>query len=256
MTRILFVVGLLFVSFLYTNAQNIELSGQIIDKQTKEAVPYVHIINLSTDQGTVSNTEGRFWVTMDLYDTLQFSAIGFEKYAFTLKPDIDTDKLDVSIELNTSTLELETVNVFAYRNEQALKRALIEMDAPIEKEEKFTIPGIQMGQKRTTSSGGGIAIGGPLTMIGRVFSKEVKEQKRLKEYKKDYDYQKILTSKYNESVVIEITNLPEDKVEDFMEFCVLEDSFIYRASEYELAVVLNKCLVDFESLLKEDREEN
>lgn len=229
-------------------AQEIEVSGQIIDQETKEAVPFVHIINASKNKGTVSNTEGRFWVRMDKTDTLQFSAIGFETYAFMLQPDVTSDKIDVSIELNTSTMELAPVKVFAFRNEQALKRALIEMDVPLEQNDKFSVPGLPQAKKEFSPSEGGIGISGPLTMIAKAFSKEEKEKKLLKQYEKAYDFQKVLTSKYNETVVMEITNIPEDKVEDFMKFCVLEDAFIYRAMEYELAVVLNQCLLDFNKL--------
>lgn len=240
-----------FLGAYYASAQEIEINGQIIDKETQEAVPYVHIINTTTNQGTVSNTEGRFWVTIDKSDTLNFSAIGFETYAFTLKENITTDKLIITIELNTSTMELAPVDVFAFRDEHALKRALIEMDMPLQKEKKLIIPGVKEAQKFNPSGTGGLSMGGPLTAIAKVFSKEEKERKMLKQYQQKYDYQKVLTSKYNETVVMEITSLPEDKVEDFMEFCVLEDSFIYRATEYELTVVLNQCLVDFKKLEEE-----
>lgn len=243
---LLSILGLcLFATASFT--QEIEISGQIIDKETNEAVPFVHIINASINKGTVSNTEGRFWIKMDRRDTLQFSAIGFETYAFILQPNISTDKIDVTIALNTSTMELAPVKVFAFRDEQALKRALIEMDAPLEEQEQFTIPGLPSKKTRDVE-GGGMGIGGPLTMIAKAFSKEEKEKKLLKKYEKAYDFQKVLTSKYNETVVMEITNLPEDKVEDSMKFCVLEDSFIYRATEYDLAVVLNQCLLDFNKL--------
>jgi len=253
MKQVLFAVGIFLFTSQFTYAQEIEISGQIVDKESKEAIPYVHIVNTSTGQGMVSNTEGRFWVTMDKFDTLQLSSIGFEKYAFTLKPNITTDKLIVTIELNTSTLELETVNVFAYRNEQALKKALLEMDVPIEQEETLKIPGVREAKKLAPPSGnGGISLGSPITMIAKAFSKEEKERKLLKKYQKEYEYQRVLTSKYNETIVMEITNIPEDKVEDFMEFCVLEDSFIYRATEYELAVVLNQCLIDFNKI-EEDK---
>lgn len=245
---------LLFATIIFVlgaKAQNVEISGQIIDKETQEAVPYVHIINTTTNQGTVSNTEGRFWVTIDKSDTLNFSAIGFETYAFTIKENVTTDKLIITIELNTATMELAPVDVFAYRDEHALKRALIEMDMPLQKEDKLTIPGVKEAQKFNPPGSGGISMGGPLSAIAKVFSKEEKEKKMLKQYQQKYDYQKVLTSKYNEHVVMEITNLPKDKVEDFMEFCVLEDSFIYRATEYELTVVLNQCLVDFKKLEEE-----
>ena len=63
-----------------------------------------------------------------------------------------------------------------------------------------------------------------------------------------YDYQEIIKAKYNQAVVMELTGLPEEKVEEFMEFCKLEDSFLGPASEYEIAVAVNKCMVDFSQI--------
>ncbi|MEM9391499.1 MAG: carboxypeptidase-like regulatory domain-containing protein, partial [Bacteroidota bacterium] len=111
-------------SHLFAQETQVEIIGEIVDSASKEAVPYVHIINDQLKLGTVSNTEGRFWIKMQRPDTLKFSAIGFETFIFTLKEDVTTDKLMVTIELNSSTMELQPVKVFAFRNEEALKQAL------------------------------------------------------------------------------------------------------------------------------------
>ncbi|HNP19113.1 MAG TPA: carboxypeptidase-like regulatory domain-containing protein [Fulvivirga sp.] len=241
---------LLLLPALLTKAQEkeIEIVGQIVDPESSEAVSYVHIINTAMKKGVVSNTEGRFWIKMHKKDTLLFSAIGFEKYLFTLKEGLKSDKLIVTIELRHSTLELETVKVFAFKDEYALKRALIAAEVPIETNKKeIHLPGFYYGPRKELKNS---AFSSPLTALGNLFSKEVKEDKKLKQFEQEYDVQNFIRSKYNESVVIELTNLPEDKVEDFMNFCKLEDSFVKRASEYELTVVIQQCLVDFEALLE------
>lgn len=99
---------LLFFGLHSVNAQDnpVEIIGEIIDSEKKEAVPYVHIVNDQLKLGTVSNTEGRFWIKMQREDTLQFSAIGFDTFIFTLKDHVVSDKLVVTIELNLSTMEL------------------------------------------------------------------------------------------------------------------------------------------------------
>ncbi|MTI41097.1 hypothetical protein E1140_16470 [Fulvivirga lutimaris] len=236
---------------LFAQNKPIEIIGEILDPETNEAVPYVHVVNLRTNQGFVSNTEGRFWINMAKEDTLMFSAIGFEKYHFTLKENVTTDKLIVTIELRHSTLELETVKVFAFKDEHALKRALIDAKVPLQDEKPgLKIPGVKIYR---SAENGGLAIGGPLTAIGNLFSKEHKEQKKLIEVSSDYDFQKVIRAKYNETIVMKVTGIPEDKVEDFMKFCKIEDSFISRASEYELTVVIQQCFTDFTALdLKED----
>ncbi len=241
---------LLLLPALHTLAQEkeIEIVGQIVDPESSETVPYVHIINSAMKKGVVSNTEGRFWIKMHKKDTLLFSAIGFEKYLFTLKDDLKSDKLIVTIELRHSTLELETVKVFAFKDEYALKRALIAAEVPIETNKKeIHLPGFYYGPRKEVKAS---PVWNPIGFVYDKVSKEAKEKRRLEQYEGEYDTQKFIRSKYNESVVIELTNLPEDKVEDFMNFCKLEDSFIKRASEYELTVVIQQCLVDFNSMLE------
>ena len=118
--------------------KDIEIIGTILEADTKEPVPYVHIVNRGLGKGTVSNTEGRFWIKMSKSDTIQFSAIGFEPYMFTLKEQVTTERINVTIELNTSTMELQPVKIFAYKDEAALKKAMIAMDVPIESEKKLS----------------------------------------------------------------------------------------------------------------------
>ncbi|MBL6448725.1 carboxypeptidase-like regulatory domain-containing protein [Fulvivirga sp. 29W222] len=248
MTRYFFsiLVSLLFsITLVFGQDKNIEITGTIIEAGTKEPVPYVHIVNRALGKGTVSNTEGRFWINMTKSDTIQFSAIGFEPYMFTLKEQVTTDRINVTIELNTSTMELQPVKVFAYKDEQALKKAMIAMDVPIESEKKgIQLPGFYYGPTKEVKPN----LMNPISFIHSKFSREVKEQRKLAEYQQQENYQNLIKAKYNESVVIELTGLPEDKVEEFMNFCKLEDSFIGRATEYEIAVAVNRCLNDFEAI--------
>jgi hypothetical protein len=243
---------LLFFSLTtYSQTESIEIIGEIIDPEASEAVPYVHVINTTSKTGAVSNTEGRFWIKMNKKDTLLFSAIGFEKYIFTLKDDINSNKLVVTIELRHSTLELETVKIFAFKDEYALKRALIDAELPIEIPKKgIQLAGFYYGPKKEVKAS---AFSSPISFIYNKVSKEAKQAKKLQEYEQDYDFRNYLKSKYNESIVIKITGIQEDKVDDFMKFCKLDDSFIKRASEYELTVVLRQCFTDFTSIeLKEN----
>lgn len=236
--------------FTYGQDNTLEIIGEITNSETQEAIPYVHVFNLNTKQGTASNTEGRFWINMTPGDTLAFSAIGFQAYQFIINENITTDKLVVSIELSPSTLELEAVKVFAFRDEYALKRALIETEVPIETEETgLKIPGVKASRRPV--EGGGIAMGGPLTAIGNLFSKEVKEKKKMAKITKEYDLYKSVSNKYNKKIVMDITGLPEDKVEDFMEFCKMDEGYLKKATEYEIAVVINRCLNDFDALEKD-----
>lgn len=240
-------------SLLAQEELKIEITGEIIDSETNDAVPYVHVVNKSAELGTVSNTEGRFWITMNKSDTLLFSAIGFETFAFTIKDQVTTDKLVVTIAMNMSTMQLKPVKVFAFRDEAALKKALIDTKVPLENNQRgIQLPGFNYGPRKEVKPN---AFGNPISYIASKFSKEIKEQKKLAEYEQGYDYQKIIKAKYNQQVVIRLTGMEEDKVEEFMEFCHIDDSFVGKSSEYEIAIAVNSCYVDFQKSLLDEKEE-
>ncbi|MEM6361032.1 MAG: carboxypeptidase-like regulatory domain-containing protein [Bacteroidota bacterium] len=98
----------MFLSFLPVLAQerNVEIVGEIIDSETKGPIPYVHILNTKDQKGTIGNTRGRFWITIQEGDSLLLSAIGFNKYVFTLKDNVETGQLLLTVELNKSAMEL------------------------------------------------------------------------------------------------------------------------------------------------------
>lgn len=245
MRGVFLLLSVLFTATVFAQEAKIEVVGEIIDSDSREAIPYVHIVNKSTNSGTSSNTEGRFWIRINPSDTLLFSAIGFETYQFIINNQINTERILITIELSQSTLELEDVKVFAFKDENALKRAILDTQVPLKTEDNsLKIPGVYKKNWRAPE-GGGVALGGPLTKLGNLFSKEQKELKKLKSVQKDFDAFQNTKAKYNVEVVMNITGLPEDKVEDFMKFCVLEDSYLLRATEYEIAVVVNQCLVDY-----------
>ncbi|MBL3658081.1 carboxypeptidase-like regulatory domain-containing protein [Fulvivirga sediminis] len=234
--------------FAYSQNSNIEITGRIIEAESNSAVPFVHVVNKTSNKGVVSNTEGRFWITMDKTDTLVFSSIGFEPYAYTIKENVQTNKIDLTIELNTSTMELQPVKVFAYRDEKALKQAILNMQTPIVKDNETSVMLNTPTRPKWTQPEGGVSIGGPFSAIYNKVSKEAKEKKKLQRYERAYDNQLLAKEKYNKRVVIELTGLPEDKVEDFMVYCELKENFIINSSEYEIAVAVNQCLTKFVEL--------
>ena len=252
MRLVIFFLLSLCITVSYAQSDQIEIIGEIIDSENKEAVPYVHIVNDHLKLGTVSNTEGRFWIKMLKEDTLKFSAIGFETFMFTLKDEVTTDKLMVTIELNLSTMELQPVKVFAFRNEEALKRALLDTEVPLEEQQRgIQLPGFYYGPEKKPKDlvfgNNGVAISGPFSLIQKKFSREAKERKKISKFVQQTDYQKQIKAKYNQAVIIELTGLPEDKVDEFMDFCKLSDAFLGPASEYEIALAVNKCFVDFKA---------
>lgn len=251
---VLFLLMFLSSQPVLAQKRNIEIVGEIVDAETREPIPYVHILNTKDQKGTVSNTQGRFWVTIEEGDSLLLSAIGFDKYVFALKDNIETGQLLLTIELNKSTMELQPVKVFAFKNEEGLKQALKGAKIPLEEpDSKIELPGFYYGPKKKPKDlqfeSNKITLTGPFSLIERKWSKRAKERMRLKNYESQYQYHKLIKTKFNEDVIMELTGLPKDEVEKFMDFCKLSDAFLGPASEYEIAVAVKKCLTDFNEVV-------
>jgi len=222
----------------------ITLNGEIVDAVDNSPVPFVHIINTSTAQGTASNIEGRFTIQMLATDTLMFSAIGFEKYIFTLSDDVDTKSINMTIVLDASSMELEPVKIFAYKDEHSFKRAIIEMDLPEEKPKRMQLDGFYYGPRKESK----ISALSPISFIASRVSKRAIEKRKYAKVTAEYDkWIANVYNKYNPQFVQEVTGLPDDKVEDFMKFCKLGVSFIALSSEYEVVVAIQKCLGEYAS---------
>jgi len=238
------------MGFFRGNAQEITktqitLNGEILDVADNSPVPFVHIINTSTGKGTASNSEGRFKIMMSPSDTLLFSAIGFEKYIFTLSENIDTQSILVTIVLDASSMKLEPVKIFAYKDEQSLKRAIIEMDVPEEKSNRMQLDGFYYGPRKESKAS---PIWNPVSFVyGKVSKKALEKRKYAKVIAEHDKWIVDKATKYNPQIVQRVTGLPEDKIEDFMNFCKLENSFISLSSEYEVVVAIQKCLVEYTS---------
>ena len=243
----LLVFLMLFVSMKSMAQQaggvKITLDGEIISAIDDSPVPFVHIINTSTHQGTASNSEGRFEIQMSVTDTLLFSAIGFEKYIFMLSEKINTNSILVTIELDASSMKLNPIKIFAYKDEHSFKRAIIEMDVPEEKSNRMQLAGFNYGPRKEVKTSSFL---NPISFIQNKLSKKEKEKRQYAKVTAEYNKWVINTAtKYSPQIVQKITGLPEDKVGDFMKFCKLDNDFISLSSEYEVVIAIQKCLREY-----------
>ena len=93
-----------------------------------------------------------------------------------------------------------------------------------------------------------ISVTGPISALYNAFSKEAKEKRKLASYRQKSTEQRIIESRYNADIVKRLTNLNDEGVKRFMEWCKFEDDFILKATEYDLSVAMLKCLDEFSQL--------
>lgn len=226
----------------------VNLSGEILNKEDGEVVPYVHIINKNTNEGTTSDLNGKFNINLDMKDTLIFSAVGFEKYSLTLvENEIDSKDYYIRILLDQSSYELAPVNIYAFKDEAGFKQDILNMEAPEPANPKIIIPGSHQGPVTSRDLNGGFSLGSPISSVVNVFSKEAKELRKYQKVLKEAPRQKTLHEKYNIEIVEEITGLKDEELNQFMLFCKIPEDYILKANDYEIILAVNACFKEFQS---------
>lgn len=245
----LLFISLIVIAFSASAQEEIKVKGRISDPASKEPVPYVNIINKAAGKGTSSNVYGQFNLNVRAGDTLIFSAVGYGKQSLVIKEKLK--EKSIQIYLDTEAMELKPARVFAYRDLESLKRAIVNMDMPLQNNEGLVLnlPKVT-AQPQVNSDGeisGGAVITGALTgaINSLGLNKEYKQLQKLNQFRKEDNRRKLAQMKYNPKVVNEWTRLKGEKLMSFMEFCKLSDDFIIKSSEYELALVVQQCLSDF-----------
>lgn len=105
----------------------IEIEGNILDKETNEPIPFANIYNKSSKKGTISNTDGYFRILInEVTDTITISSIGYKEQTIKIK----ADKKNYLIFLEENILLLNEIivtpkdNAYLFELIQASKKSI------------------------------------------------------------------------------------------------------------------------------------
>ncbi|AHM58321.1 hypothetical protein D770_00225 [Flammeovirgaceae bacterium 311] len=220
--------------------------GQLVDADSGTAVTYAHIANPYKGTLTVSQASGAFTMPVEAGDTLLISNIGYvtRKIAVPAKPSEEV----VTIKLQPKTEQLEEVVITNFPSEARFKEQLlglklpdegVALDLPVPDVAKRTVEGEPEGVTVFSHTG---AITG---FANKFNNKERGRQFKAKMAVEDQN-KAFIATKFNKEVVQDITGLEDDeKLNEFMKFCVLPDDFLVKASTYEIHEAVLGCFKDF-----------
>ncbi|GAB3911817.1 hypothetical protein GCM10028803_54070 [Larkinella knui] len=86
---------------------------------------------------------------------------------------------------------------------------------------------------------------GPISALYGKFSKEAKNERKLQQFNQAELNKKRYQSRMDPIWISRITELKEERLTAFMQFCKLPEKFVLEANEYDLIVAIRGCLKDF-----------
>ncbi len=231
-----FFIPLFFLAF-GVYAQERSVYGRVVDSTLHEGINNLILLNTRSGQLVNSNAAGDFFIRAIAGDSIVVMDIGYGRVGCTY----DGQNRYPVIETKTQPRMLREVVI----TEKRKKELQEEIDAFLANPQsggaiREEILGNVLATE-TTQPGIGISIDALYDLWG----KEGKMRRKVADLKHQDVKTFYAALKYNKTMVIQITKLEDEEVEDFMNYCKPTEDFILRASDYELTQKILQCLKDY-----------
>ncbi len=181
-------------------AQNIT-TGTVFDFSKKNlSLPGVSIRNLNSKKSTSTNKDGKYTISANIGDLLEFSAVGYHTDTLYL-----TNLLNRTIYLPVKTNNLKDVDIKAVRMNSQIT------DAKDPLAEKYTLlsTGGNLNRKRMTDKVGGLSLN-----LG--YGKYKRQQRKEADLEEKEMYQDEIDENFTPRAITELTKLEGEELKNFM----------------------------------------
>ena len=229
------------------------ISGTVVNSETRLPMNNVHVINTTQIKGTVTITNGIFEIAAKANDTLLFSYLGFESIKVKVTNDWVKNN-NVTVALTEKAYALEEVIISQYN-----LTGYIQVDThliPVKEDNfRYNISGISAGYEVGNKSPEAVskalgAIFNPADLLYNVFGKRPKEMKKLKEMKKDDTVRNLLATKFDRVTLAALLEIDKEEIPQILESCNYSEYFIKTANDLQILDAINSCYEEYKILKK------
>jgi len=223
---ILILIPLIFIGI---STQSQVIDGQVLSNGND--VSNVHVLNLSSQRATITNTYGYFSISAKISDKLLFSAIQFKnKQLVVTKKNAESKMLLVT--LTNSLTELEEVVVRPYLLSGNIDRDLYSLDiGPVISGSSLELPNVDVmplakSERYLFAATSWFNAGNP--SIDPIINFLSGRTQKLKKWvAKDKEIAKLnrIRKFYPDTLFTDQLKIPKWKIFDFMYFCEADKSF-------------------------------
>ncbi len=241
------------IAFNLTSAQDQTslLKGKIKNDSTDEYMSNVHVLNLNSVEGVISDSEGNFEIAVKSKDTLYFSYLGFKP----LKVPVSNDMIKLGIpifRLTQLSFALEEIIVRPYS-----LTGFLDIDVkkvPLNPAGRFTILGLpqsgyEAGNRNKSSISKAIgSLFNPADFLYNLFGKNPKQMKKLKKMREDDEIKNLLATKFDREVLVQLIGVNRVNLDEILRNCNYSNAFISDANDLQILEAISGCYEEFKIL--------
>lgn len=231
--RLLFF-ALAFSGFAAFGQSKIYIIGKVENKENKKGIKAARIYNMNAKAGSTTNERGLFFIWAMPGDSVKITAKGFNAFSFICAKITKDTTFSLSSD-PTYVTQLDEVEVFGKKTEQ-MKREIQELLEEDPETGKFDAGSLLTTGTSAGTGGAGISI----SAIYDYFSKQGKDHRNAGYLAQQDRYKFYADWRLNGKLVTKLTGLKGEELVQFMDYLKLDQTYILKASDYELnATVLS-----------------
>ncbi|MFQ3335395.1 MAG: hypothetical protein ACI94N_000746 [Candidatus Arcticimaribacter sp.] len=227
------------------------LRGTIENEITQVTMNSVHVLNLNTIVGSISNDKGVFEIEAKPKDTLYFSYLGYK----SLKVAVTQDMLkfeNPKFKLTVLAFALEEVVIRPYQLTGYL--AIDVKNVPLNPAGRYNIQGLpssgyEAGNRNKSSISKAVgALFNPADFLYNLFGKNPAQMRKLKKMRADDEIKNLLASKFDREVLIQLLGINRGNLEEILRNCNYSKAFISEANDLQILEAISGCYEEFKIL--------
>lgn len=236
------VVVLLFTVCLWQNAngQLVTIRGTVYDITARRPLEAIAVFS-SSGRGTITDSTGRYVITVQAKDSIWFSLIGKATMKFPVDTISNPDNFNVMIHVYATQLPEVKVRNNYYRFDSIQNRK------DYAKIFDFKKPGLRLSNNPNYSSGG-LTVGFDLDEIINMFrTKRNQSIENLQRRLIEQEHEKYVSNRFSKQFVRKLTQLPPSELDDFMIRYRPGYEIVTKLNELELGYYIEKCFEEYKA---------
>ncbi len=220
----------------YGQIKHVELSGQVLSRETFNTLPLINVINLRDRTGTVTNKEGKFKMRVRTTDTIIFSSVDHVRDTLTLA-HVTSKQHFVQVLLTPKVYVLREVEVGELANYDKLKAKILEWERNRKRTSRDFIE--EPEEMRTEAPKKVPATWmSPFDLLYESFGKRPRQLRKLAELERRDAYEAALAYRFTPWVVNALTGLEGEELIRFMQRCRFSYEFVFTATDYRFYMAI------------------
>lgn len=228
--RLILIVLVSFIGVLSVRSQDTDrilLRGQVLYRNI--SVPNENVINITTENATITNKNGQFAIAVKVDDELAFTAVNYQLIVIKITPEI-LKKNRLVVEVNEKVTELDEVVVTPEDQERFIQIKNEEFkEFEYEQDRSSEVENIALSQSERGMQNG--------LNLANIFRALVKSKKNAKDSKSKLKVSEVMRQVYEDDFFVTDLKIPQDQIDAFLMYCdtrLPEQSLLKKDNEFLL----------------------